>query len=140
MDWLDRLAVQGTLKSLLQLHSSEASILQHSAFSMVQLSRLYMTNGKTIALTRWTFVGKVMSLFFNMQSWLVIVFLSRNKHLLIPWLKSPWNSPGQNTGMDCFPGDLPNPGIEPRSPTLQMDSLPAEPQGKQATWNLIAHL
>ena len=102
MDWLDLLAVQGTLKSLLQLHSSEASILQHSAFSMVQLSHPYMTNGKTIALTLWTFVGKVMSLVFNMQSWLVIVFLSRNKHLLIPWLKSPWNSPGQNTGMDSF--------------------------------------
>ena len=83
MDWLDLLAVQGTLKSLLQHHSSKASILQHSAFCRVQLSHPYMTNGKTIALTRWTFVGKVMSLLFNMLSRLVIVFLPRSKHLLI---------------------------------------------------------
>ena len=83
MDWLDLLAVQGTLKSLLQHHSSTASILQHSAFSIVQLSHPYMTTGKSIALTRWTFVGKVMSLLLNMLSRLVITFLPRSKHLLI---------------------------------------------------------
>ena len=83
MDWLDLLAVQGTLKSLLQHHSSKASILQRSAFFTVQLSYPYMTTGKTIALTRWTFVGKVMSLLFNMLSMLVITFLPRNKRLLI---------------------------------------------------------
>ena len=81
MDWFDLLAVQGTLKSLVQYHSSKASILQHSAFFMVQLSHPYMTTGKTIALTRWTFVGKVMSLLFNMLSRLVIAFLPRSKHL-----------------------------------------------------------
>ena len=89
MDWLDRLAVQGTLKSLLQHHSSKASILWRSAFFTVQLSHPYMTTGKTIALTRWTFVGKVMSLLFNMLSTLVIGFLPRNKCLLISWLQSP---------------------------------------------------
>ena len=83
MDWLDLLAVQGTLKSLLQQHSSKASILWHSAFFTVQLSHPYMTTGKTIALTRWTFVGKVMSLLFNMLSRLVITFFPRSKHLLI---------------------------------------------------------
>ena len=83
MDWLDLLAVQGMLKSLLQHHSSKASILWHSAFFIVQLSHPYMTTGKTIALTRWTFVGKVMSLLFNMLSRLVIDFLPRNKCLLI---------------------------------------------------------
>ena len=81
MDWLDLLAVQGTLKTLLQHHSSKASILQHSAFFTVQLSHPYMTTGKTTALTRWTFVGKVMSLLFNMLSRLVIIFLPRSKHL-----------------------------------------------------------
>ena len=89
MDWLHLLAVQGTLKSLLQHHSSKASILQPSAFFMVQLSHPYMTTGKTIALTRWTFVGKVMSLLFNMLSRFVIAFLPRSKHLLISWLQSP---------------------------------------------------
>ena len=89
MDWLDLLAVQGTLKSLLQHHSSKASILQCSASFTVQLSHPYMTTGKTIALTRWTFVGKVMSLLFNMLSRLIITFLPRNKHLLISWLQSP---------------------------------------------------
>ena len=89
MDWLDHLAVQGTLKSLLQHHSSKASILQHSAFFMVQLSHPYMTTGKTIALTRRTFVGKVMFLLFNMLSGLVIAFLPRSKYLLISWLQSP---------------------------------------------------
>ena len=89
MDWLDLLAVQGTLKSLLQHHSSKASILWHSAFFTVQLSHPYMTTGKTIALTRWTFVDKVMSLLFNMLSMLVITFLPRSKHLLISQLQSP---------------------------------------------------
>ena len=89
MDWLDLLVVQGTLKSLLQHHSSKASILRHSAFSIVQLSHPYMTTGKTIALTRQTRVGKEMSLVFNMLSRLVINFLPRSKHLLISWLQSP---------------------------------------------------
>ena len=88
MDWLDLLAVQGTLKSLLQHHSSKASILQHSAFFLVQLSHPHMTTGKTIGLTRWTFVGKVMSLLLNMLSRLVITFLPRSKCLLISWLQS----------------------------------------------------
>ena len=89
MDWLDLLAVQGTLKSLLQHHSSKASNLWCSAFFIIQLSHLYMTTGENIALTRWTFVGKVMSLLFNMLSMLVITFLPRSKHLLISWLQSP---------------------------------------------------
>src|SRR5574339_206888 len=93
MDWLDLNAVQGTLKSLFQHHSSKASILRHSAFFIVQISNPYMTIGKTIALTRRTFVGKVMSLLFNMLSSilviLVITFLPRSKHLLISWLQSP---------------------------------------------------
>ena len=89
MDWLDLLAVQGTLTSLLQHHSSKASILQSSAFFTVQLSHPYMATGKTIALTRWSFVGKVMSFPFSMLSRLVIAFLPRSKHLLISWLQSP---------------------------------------------------
>ena len=89
MDWLDLLADQGTLKSLLQHHSSKASILLHSGFFIVQLSHPYMTIGKTIALTRWTFVGKGMSLLFHMLSRLVITFLPRSKCLLISWLQSP---------------------------------------------------
>ena len=89
MDWLDLLPVQGTLKSLFQHHSSKPSILRHSAFIIVQLSHPYMTTGKTIALTRWTFVDKVMSLLFNMLCRLVITFLPRSKHLLISWLQSP---------------------------------------------------
>ena len=89
MDCLDLFAVQGTCKSLLQHHSSKASILWHSAFSTVQLSYPYMTTEKSIALTRWTFVGKVMSLLFNMLSRLVIAFLPRNKCLLMSWLQSP---------------------------------------------------
>ena len=89
MDWLDCLAVQGTLKSLLQHHSSKVSVLRRSAFFTVQLSHPYMTTGKTIALTRRTFVGKVMSLLFNMLSRLVITFLPRSEHLLISWLQSP---------------------------------------------------
>ena len=87
IDWLDHLEVQGTLKSLLHHHSSEASILQRSAFFTVELSQPYMTTGKTIALTRWAFVGKVMSLLFNMLSRLVITFLPRSKRLLISWLQ-----------------------------------------------------
>ena len=97
VDWLDLLAVQGTLKSLLQHHSSKASIFRHSAFFTVQLSHPYMTTGKTIALTRLTFVGKEMSLLFNMLSRLVITFLPRSKRLLISWLQSPsaviWKPP-----------------------------------------------
>ena len=89
MDWLDLLAVQGTLKSLLQHHSSNASILWHSAFFIVQLSHPYMTTGKTIALTRWTFASKVMSLLYTMASGLVITFLAGKKHLFISWLQSP---------------------------------------------------
>ena len=89
MDWLDLFAVQGTLKSLLQHHSSKASILRRSAFFTVQLSHPYMTTGKTIVLTRWTFVGKVMSLLFSMLSRLVITLLPRTKRLLISWLQSP---------------------------------------------------
>ena len=89
IDWLDLLAVEGTLKSILQPHSSKASIPQDSAFFIVQLSHPYMTTGKIIALTRWTFVGKVMSLPFNMLSRLAIAFLPKSKHLLISWLQSP---------------------------------------------------
>ena len=89
MDWLDPLAVQGTFKSLLQHYSSKASVLWLSGFFIVQFSHLYMTTGKTIVLTRWTFVGKVMSLLYNMLSRLVIAFLPRSKHLLISWLQSP---------------------------------------------------
>ena len=89
IDWLILLAVQGTLESLLQHHSSKASILQCSAFFIVELSHPYLTTGRTIALTRWTYVGKVMSLLFNMLSRLVVAFLPRSKHLLISWLQSP---------------------------------------------------
>ena len=105
MDWLDLLAVQGTLKSLLQHHSSNASILQHSAFFTVQPSHPYMTTGKTITLTRQTFVGKVMSLLFNMLSRLVITFLPRSKHLLISWVQSPSAvilEPQKNKVWHCF--------------------------------------
>ena len=105
MHWLDLLVLQGTLKSLFQHHSSKASILQCSAFFIVQLSRPYMTTGKTIALTRWTFVGKVMSLLFNTLSRLVITFLPRSKHLLISWLQSPSAvilEPPQNKVCHCF--------------------------------------
>ena len=105
MDWLDLLSVQGTLKSLLQHHISKASILWCSAFFTVQLSHPYITTGKTIALTRWTFVGKVMSLLFHMLSRLVITFLPRSKHLLISWLQSPSAvilEPPQNKVSHCF--------------------------------------
>ena len=105
MGWLDLLAVQGTRKSLLQHHSSKASIFQHSAFFTVQFSHPYMTTGKTIALTRWTFVGKVMSLLFNMLYRLVIAFLPRSKHLLISGLQSPSAvilEPPKNKVWHCF--------------------------------------
>ena len=104
IDWLDLLAVQGTPKSLLQHHSSKASILWHSAFFIVQFSHLYMTTGKTIALTRWTFVGKIMSLLFNTLSRLVITFLP-SKRLLISWLQSPSAVilEPQNIVCHCFP-------------------------------------
>ena len=105
MDWLDHLAVQGTLKSLLQHHSSKASILRCSAFFIVQLSHPYMTTGKTIALTRRTFVGKVMSLLFNMLSRLVITFLPKSKRLLVSWLQSPSAvilEPPKNKVCHCF--------------------------------------
>ena len=113
MDWLVLLAVQGTLKNLLQHHSSKASILRCSAFFIVQLSHPYMTTGKTIALTRWTFVDKVMSQLFNMLSSLVITFLPRSKHLLISWLQSPsaviFGAPKNNVShcFYCFPIYLP---------------------------------
>ena len=104
MDWLDLLAVQGTLKSFLQHHSSKASILRQSAFFTVQLSHPYVTTGKTIALTRWTFVVKVMSLLFNVLSRLVLTFFPSSKHLLISWLQSPsavlWEP--QNKESHCF--------------------------------------
>ena len=89
MDWFELLAVQGTLKSLLQHYSSKASILRHSAFFTVQLSHPFMTTGKTIGLTKWTFVSKVMSLLFNMMSKFVMAVLPRSKHLLVSWLQSP---------------------------------------------------
>ena len=110
MDWLDLLAVQGTLKSLLQHHSSKETILRPSDFLMVQLSHPYMTTGKTIALTRWTFVGKVMSLLFNTLSRLVITFLPRSKRILISWLQSPSAvilEPKKNKVSHCFPIYLP---------------------------------
>ena len=106
MNWLDLLAVQGTLKSLLQHHSSKALVLRCSAFLIVQLSYLYLTTGKTIALTRWTFVGKIMSLFFNMLPRLVITFLPKSKRLSISWLQSPSAvilEPLQDKVSHCFP-------------------------------------
>ena len=109
MDWLGLLAVQGTLKSLLQHHSSKASILQRSAFFTIQLSHPYMTTGKTIALTRQTFVGKVMFLLFNMLSRLVITFLPRSKRLLISWLQSPLAVILEPPKIPCYQGPfLPN--------------------------------
>ena len=145
MDWLDLLAVQGTLKSLLQHHSSKASILRCSGFFIAQLSHPYMTAGKTIALTRRTFGGKVMSLLFNMLSRLVVTFLPRSKVksfscvrlFVTPWTvayQAPWSVGFSRqeywSGLPFpFPGDLPNPGIEPRSPPLQTDTFPSEPLG-----------
>ena len=103
MDWLDLLAVQGTLKSLLQHHSSKASILWCSALFIVQLSHPYMTTRKTIALTRWTFVGRVMSLLFNMLSRMLIAFLPRSKRLLISWLQSPSAMILEPNSLSLFP-------------------------------------
>ena len=111
MDWLDLLAVQGTLKSLLQHHSSKTSILWCSAFFIVQLSHPYMTTGKTIALTRWTFVGKVMSLLFNMLSKLVITFLPRSKCVLISWLQSPY-------AVNLEPSKIKSATVSPVSPFI----------------------
>ena len=110
MDWLDILAIQGTIKNLLQCHSSKASILLCSAFFTVQLSHPFMTTGKTTALTRWTFVDKVISLLFNMPSRLVIALLPRSKHLFISWLQSPsavMLKPKKNKVCHCFPIYLP---------------------------------
>ena len=111
MDWLDLLAVQGTLKSLLQHHRSKASILWHSAFFIAQVSHPYVPTGKTIALTRWTFVGEVIPLLFNMLSRLVITFLLRSKCLLISWLQSPsvviLEPPKKSHCFNCFPIYLP---------------------------------
>ena len=110
INWFNLLTVQETLKSLLQHHSSKASILQCSAFFIVQPSHPYVTTRKTVALTRQTFVGKVMSLLFNMLSWLVVIFLPRSKHLLISWLQSPICSDSgapQNKVCHCFPIYLP---------------------------------
>ena len=131
MNWLDLLAVQGTLKSLLQLHSSKASILLCSAFFIVQLSHPNMTTGKTIALTRWTFDGKVMSLLCNMLSRLIITFLPRSKHLLISWLQSPSAAIFSSVQFSCSvvsyslrphelqharpPCPAPTPGVHPNS-------------------------
>ena len=111
MDWLDLLAVQGTLKSLLQHHSSKASILRHTASFIVQLSHPYMTMGKTIALTRQTFVGKTMSLIFNMLSRLVITFLPRSKRLLISWLQSPSAMILESKKIKCDPVSTVSPSV-----------------------------
>ena len=118
IDWFDLLTVQGTLKSLLQHHSSKASIVQHSAFFIVKLSHPYITTGKTIALTRWTFVGKVMSLLFNMLSRLGIAFLPRSKRLLISWLHHhlQWQRGGPcfgYTGAGVCEGSLNSKDIKP---------------------------
>ena len=117
IDWLDLLAIQGTLKSLLQHHSSEASILQHSASFIVQLSHPHMTTGKTIALTRWTFVGKVMFLIFNMLSRFVIAFLPNSKHLLISCLQSP-------SAMILEPQNIKSLTISIVSPSISHEVMP----------------
>ena len=135
---------KGLSKSL-QHQSSKASVLWHSSFFIVQLSHPYLTTGKTIDLTRWTFVGKVMSLLFNMLSRLVVTFLPRSKVksfscvrlFVTPWTvayQAPWSVGFSRqeywSGLPFpFPGDLPNPGIEPRSPPLQTDTFPSEPLG-----------
>ena len=118
MDWLDLLAVQGTLKSLLQHHSSKASILQHSAFFTFQLSHLYMTTGKTIALTRWTLVAKVMSLLLNMLSRLITTLLPRSKCHLISWLQSP-------SAVILEPPKIKSATVSTVSPSISHDSMPA---------------
>ena len=118
-DWLDLLAVQGTLKILLQHHSSKTSILQRSALSTVQLSHPYMTTGKNIALTRWIFVGKVMSLLLNMPSRLVITFLPRSKHLLISWLQSP-------SAVILEPQKIKSDTVSTVSPSISHEVIPNE--------------
>ena len=116
INWFDLLAVQGTLKSLLQHHSSKVLILQHSAFFIVQLSHSYVTTGKTIALTRWNFVGKVISLLFNMLSRLVITFLPRSKHLLISWLQSP-------SAVILKPPKIKSDTVSPVSPSISHEMM-----------------
>ena len=116
MDCLDLLAVQGTLKSLLQHHSSKPSVLWCSAFFTVQLSHPYMTTGKTIALTRWTFVGKVISLLLNMLSRSVITFVSRSKHLLISWLQSP-------SAVILEPRKIKSDTVSTLSPSISLDYI-----------------
>ena len=116
-DWVDLLAVQGTLKGLLQHHSSKAPILRSSAFFMVRLSHPYMTTGKSIALTRWTFVGKVMSLLFNILSRWVIAFLPRSKHLLISWLLSP-------SALILEPPNIKSDAVSTVSPSISSSSPP----------------
>ena len=121
LDWLDLLAVQGTLKSLLQHQSSQASILWCSAFFTVQLSHPYMTTGKTIALTKWTFTGQVMSLLFNMLSRLVITFLPRSKRLLISWLQSP-------TAVILEPRKIKSDNVSPVSPSISHEVMGLTPR------------
>ena len=140
MDWLDLLADQGTFKRLLQHHSSKASILWHSAFFTVQLSHPYMTTGKTIALTRWTFVGKVMSLLLNMLSrpWSEVKLLSHVRLFATPWTAAYQAPPSMGFSRQEYwsalpfpsPGDLLDPGVEPGSPSFQADALTSEPPGK----------
>ena len=130
MDWLDLLAVQGTLKSLLQHHSSKAPIFWHSAFFTVQHSHPYITTGKTIALTRWTIVGKVMSLLFNMLSKLVITFLPRSKRLLISWLQSP-------SAMILEPKNIKSDTVSTVSPSISQELMITDGQQKSpkcSTW------
>ena len=130
MDWLDLLAVQGTLKSLLQHHSSKAPIFWHSAFFTVQHSHPYITTGKTIALTRWTIVGKVMSLLFNMLSKLVITFLPRSKRLLISWLPSP-------SAVTLEPKNIKSDTVSTVSPSISQELMITDGQQKSpkcSTW------
>ena len=130
MDWLDLLAVQGTLKSLLQHHSSKAPIFWHSAFFTVQHSHPYITTGKTIALTRWTIVGEVMSLLFNMLSKLVITFLPRSKRLLISWLQSP-------SAMILEPKNIKSDTVSTVSPSISQELMITDGQQKSpkcSTW------
>ena len=128
MDWLDLLAVQGTLKSLHQHHSSKASILRHSAFLILQLSHLYMTTGKNIALTRQTFVDKVMSLLFNMLSRLVITFLPRSKRLLISWLQSA-------SAMILEPRKIKSATVSTVSPSISHEVIGPDPMNSMRRQN-----
>ena len=152
IDWLDLLAVQGTLKSLLQHHSSKASILPHSAFFTVQISHPYLTTRKIIALTRRTLVGKVMSLLLNILSRLVVTILPRSKRRLISCLQSPSAvilepQKIKSDTFHCFPiysgllfpspGYLSDPGIKPMSPAWQTDSIPVSPLKPPSLWYLL---